>query len=130
MNDATAITLPEGGDDAEAEATVLRPILEVLRELRASGQPLLDRLAVEQLAMIRAVLDRGKAGTLTLTLTYRPHRDSGIVVDVIPEVKAKPPEPAREAALFYVDDHLQLRTEHPRQRSMFEERDRPRVARD
>lgn len=129
MTESTAITIPEDADD-DAPETVLRPFLEVLRELRASGQPLLDRLAVEQLAMVRAVLDRGKAGTLTLTLTYRPHRDSGIVVDVIPEVKAKPPEPAREAALFYVDDDLQLRTEHPRQRSMFEERERPRVARD
>lgn len=129
MTESTAITIAEDAAD-DAPETVLRPFLEVLRELRASGQPLLDRLAVEQLAMVRAVLDRGKAGTLTLTLTYRPHRDSGIVVDVIPEVKAKPPEPAREAALFYVDDDLQLRTEHPRQRSMFEERERPRVARD
>lgn len=110
------VDLEVGEGDPES---IVRPILETLGELRVRGQPLLDRLAVEQLAMVNDCMANDGTGKIVVELTYKPNGSTGETMIVAATVTAKPPKPKAEGMFFFVDGNNQLRTEHPRQGSLF-----------
>lgn len=63
--------------------------------------------------LIEAVQETGKKGTLTLTLTV--NRLSDVQVEVLEDVKVKVPEATRPTSIYFVDQHINLRRDDPRQ---------------
>lgn len=81
-------------------AGVIRPFAEVLRFLgRGRAQ---HRIAEKFHALNRAVLDTGKAGKLTITLTVkRSETGDGLVTDVA--IRSTLPEHDLPAAVYWLD---------------------------
>lgn len=68
-------------------------------------------------SLIEAVVEHGKAGTLSLVIKVRPAGSGHHTVFVTDEVKLNLPTGDREQALFFVDDDCNLCREDPRQMS-------------
>jgi len=92
-----------------------RPFADVLLEL-SKGRTHREASTALQ-ALIAAVTDVGKAGSLVLTFKITPDKAPGMV-RVAADVNAKPPRPDREA-LFFVDSDHNLTRDDPQQTTLF-----------
>lgn len=70
-------------------------------------------LTQELRSLIEAVQDTGKPGTITLKLTVS--RKSDNQVTVIEDVKVVAPQHSRSEAIYFLDQHLNLVRNDPRQ---------------
>lgn len=99
--------------DQAAELDPRKPFSQFLVEQRRGGLhgELSDRLQ----EVVAAVAEHQKPGSLTLTLKIKP-AEKGIGQYVVTdEIRAKAPEGARGASLFFADDHGNLSRDDPRQ---------------
>lgn len=102
----------------------VRPFADFLLEQRRG---LLHHELSEGLnELLEAVLEHGKNGSLTLTVTVKPAGAGDMTVFVTDDVKVKKPEGDRPASLFFVDDDRNLTRENPRQMSFESLREVPK----
>lgn len=87
--------------EPDADDAVMRPFADWLLELRKgeAHQELTRRLH----ELILAIDATGKPGSLTLTVSVQPLKDTGSAVKVTDTVKTKLPEFARQASIFFSD---------------------------
>lgn len=105
-----ALTLEE---ETAAADELLRPFSELLFSQRRG---LFHEEATEKLnALVRAVQETGKGGTLTIAVAIKPAGRNAALVIVRDEVKAKLPEPEKGDGLYYVDRHGNLVRDDPNQ---------------
>lgn len=97
---------------APAAAPQVRPFAAVLQEQRSGG--LHSELSEQLAAVVAAVAEHGKPGSVMVTLNVKPSEMPGAIV-VSDDVKAKVPQPDKPASLFYSDDHGNLSRRDPRQ---------------
>lgn len=98
--------------DGKAERPQTRPFSAFLQEQRDG---LLHAELSDQLATLAAaVSDTNKAGTLTLTIKVKPSKVFG-ALEVEDDLKVKPPQSDRGAAIFFADEHGNLSRRDPRQ---------------
>ena len=104
-----------GADDGEV---YYRPFVDIIKEVgRGSLHGDLSRAVADVTA---SVVERGKAGTVTLTLKIEPVKDSGIALTVSGTVSTKKPA-APASSLFYGDEDGTLTRNDPRQQTLFDE---------
>lgn len=89
-----------------------KPFAAVIQEQRNGG--LHSELSHELAALVAAVQETQKAGTLTLTMKVTPNRD-GVTMMVTDKVVVKLPEGDRGAAIFFVEGDGNLVRKDPRQ---------------
>jgi hypothetical protein len=94
----------------------MKPITDVLREYRKGA--LADEASDVFAKVIRAVMETGKPGTLTLTLTAKPHKGDSAIIILAGEVNGKPPKETLPDAIFYADEEGGLHRADPKQREM------------
>jgi hypothetical protein len=103
----------EQNSTGEATAAPLNPFASWVQEQRGG---LLHSELSEKLAEVVAVVnDLGKPGTLQLTIAISPASGVKGAVVISEKVVAKPPEPDRDASLFYADQQGNLSRRDPRQ---------------
>lgn len=78
-----------------------------------------DELSKSLSTVVRAVVDTGKAGTLTYTVKIKPTPNVDNMVKVEDSITAKVPELDRPASMFFVTDSGDLSLDHPQQTAMF-----------
>ena len=101
--------MPKTNDD-----TVIRPFADALIEL--SGGRTHTELSEQLHALIAAVRDTGKKGSLTLTITVsRMKNASENTLTVTDDVKAKLPAHDRNVSVFYADADGNLTRRDPNQ---------------
>lgn len=66
--------------------------------------------------VIEAARMRGKAASMTLTVTVKPQNDDQIILEV--QCKAKLPDEKLAGALWYVDEDNRLHRSDPKQREL------------
>lgn len=74
-------------------------------------------------ALVAAVVDTGKPGTLTLTLTVKPLAGNDEGITLTGRVASKPPAFATPASVFFVDANLNLNRTPGNQPPLFQEPD-------
>jgi hypothetical protein len=78
------------------------------------GQGSLDHLVAESLReIVRAVMDTGKAGKLTLSIKVSPNDDGSVLCDG--DVKTAVPKPSVGGAIFFTTADGDLLRRDPRQ---------------
>lgn len=78
--------------------------------------------------VIKAVVETGKKGSVTLTISVTQDKNDANVVELAPEVKAKIPEKGFTPGVFFASEDGELSKEDPRQAEMFEQRQRQGIA--
>lgn len=88
-----------------------RPFMAVLREQRngMTHSELTDSLS----EVVQAVLETGKAGSLTLTMKVSLSGDGAVIVT--DDVKVKVPQPERKGSVFFADQFGNLSRSNPNQ---------------
>jgi len=98
-------------DDTPAQ---IRPFADWLRD-QSRGKTH-EELSEALRDLVAKVIDTGKKGSLTLTVSVEPMPNSdGNALVVKDEIKLKLPEFARDASLFFADDDRNLVRQDPRQ---------------
>ena len=92
-----------------------RPFADVLRDLNRGRTH--TELSEAMQSLVAAVVETGRKGTLTLTVTISPTGDDG-AVKLTDQLAVKTPSFDRAASLFYVDDEHNLSRTDPRQLEM------------
>ena len=92
---------------------VVRPFADWLIE--QSGGNTHDELGHALHDLVARVLDTGKKGSVTLTVTVAPLKDDVEVLIVTDEIKLRLPEHDRKASLFYPDESGNLTRQDPNQ---------------
>lgn len=93
-----------------------RPFMDFLREHRNGATH--DELSDALQSLVAAVVEEGKGGTLTLTVSIKPMgRDSG-ALEVGTEIKAKPPKSAPGTSIFFPTPENNLHRQDPRQQAL------------
>lgn len=94
----------------------VRPFADFLRE-QAGGRTH-DELSVALRDLVSAVTDTGKSGSLTLTITVKPLKESvGGALVVGDKVVVKSPTLDRKASIFFADREHNLVRDDPNQLS-------------
>jgi hypothetical protein len=91
-----------------------RPFIDTLRDLEAGH--LLDELSEHQHSLVDAIRLTGKAGELTIKLSYKP--DGAGQMTIKADVKTKEPALARGTSLFFLTPEGNLTRKDPRQTEM------------
>jgi hypothetical protein len=94
-----------------AEGKKITPFVEWLATYKKGETD--GELTHELRTLIEAVQETGKPGTITLTL--RVSRKGERQVNVIEDVKVKTPQHDRSETIYFVDQHLNLQRNDPRQ---------------
>lgn len=95
----------------------MRPFTDVLRDIRKGR---VVEAASEELAeVVRAVLDTGKAGEITLKLAVKPQGKGDNAVIVSAKLTAKKPQATLPDALFFADLDGDLLRDDPTQQRIF-----------
>lgn len=89
----------------------ITPFVEWLEEYKKGETD--GELTHELRTLIEAVQETGKPGTLTLTL--KVSRKGERQVNIIEDVKVKTPVHSRSETIYFVDQHLNLTRNDPRQ---------------
>lgn len=112
MSDAAAAaTAPE--PEATEEAPGTKPFGAFLHEHRSAG---LHNEAGEGLAaLVAAVIENQKKGSLTITINVEPAKGDERSVVVSDVLKVKAPEPSKPQSRFFSDPHGNLSRRDPRQ---------------
>jgi hypothetical protein len=92
-----------------------KPFAAFIQEQRNGG--LHGELSHELAALVTAVQETQKPGTLTLTIKVQPNKD-GVTMTVTDKVVAKAPEAERGAAVFFIQGDGNLVRSDPRQLKM------------
>lgn len=100
---------------SEVEYEGRKPFAAFIQEQRNGG--LHGELSHELAALVEAVQETQKPGTLTLTVKVAPNKD-GVTMTVTDKVVAKAPEVDRGAAIFFVQGDGNLVRRDPRQLEM------------
>jgi hypothetical protein len=66
--------------------------------------------------VVRAVMETGKVGSLTVSFKIKRDRTRQVTVAV--DIKSKPPQAATESTLFYATDDGELRRDDPLQQPL------------
>jgi hypothetical protein len=104
--------MPDSVPEAQhSDDVATKPFAAWLQEQRQGG--LHGEISDELRDLVAAVMEHEKQGTLTLKLTIKPAGDNAVFV--VDEVKSKPPEGDRPAALFFTDGRGNLSRRDPRQ---------------
>lgn len=98
--------------DPTTDRTV-RPFAAVLQEIR--GGHCHNELGEKLTGLVDAVVEHGKAGTLTLRIDVRPTSPGDAMVLITDTVAVKKPEAPAPSSMFFVDDDRNLTREDPRQ---------------
>lgn len=99
----------------EIEYEGRKPFAAFIQEQRNGG--LHGELSHELAALVTAVQETQKPGTLTLTVKVQPNKD-GVTMTVTDKVSAKIPEGDRGAAIFFIQGDGNLVRRDPRQLEM------------
>lgn len=92
-----------------------RPFMDFLREHRNGSTH--DDLSEKLQELVAAVIEEGKAGTLTLTISMKPlGKSDGLEVGA--DVKIKAPKPATGVSIFFASPENNLVRQDPRQTAM------------
>lgn len=91
----------------------MRLFSDTLRDLR--GGQCVDALTHGLADLVRACLDTGKPGEITLTIIVKPLKNSGEAVQIIDKIGNKLPTFERDASLFFVTSDGSLTRNNPRQ---------------
>lgn len=95
----------------------MRLFTDVLRDIRKGR---VVEAASEALAEVtRAVMETGKGGTVTLTLTVKPQAKGDNAIVVGAKVAAKAPKLDLPEAIFFADGEGSLLRDDPTQQRMF-----------
>ena len=97
--------------------TTTRPFLETLRELRNGAT--LDDLSEQMAALVAAVRDSNKSGSLTLKISIKPAtRNDATTVLIDDEVVVKMPKAERSATIMFTTEDNSLSRDNPRQQKL------------
>jgi hypothetical protein len=99
----------------EPDETRIEPFAAVLQKIQNGRTH--DELSVGMRDLVAAVIETGKAGTLTFTIKVAPSKAEGIV-ELSDKVDFKPPKFERPASIFFVDDEHNLSRSDPRQQEI------------
>ena len=92
-----------------------RPFMDFLREHRNGSTH--DDLSDALQEVVAGVLEEGKAGKLTLTISIKQlGKSDGL--EVAAEVKASPPKPTPGVSIFFASPENNLVRQDPRQQTM------------
>lgn len=92
-----------------------RPFMDFLREHRNGSTH--DDLSDKLQELVAAVIDEGKGGTLTLTISMKPMgKNDGL--EVAADIKVKAPKPAAGVSIFFASPENNLVRQDPRQATM------------
>lgn len=69
--------------------------------------------------LVRAVLDTGKAGSITYTVKVKPAKNVEGMVTIEDVVRSTVPQLDRPASMWFVDSAGRLSQDHPNQQSIF-----------
>src|SRR6476620_7305502 len=94
--------------DGKKQITPFVEWLEQYKKGETNGE-----LTHELRTLIEAVQETGKPGTITLTL--KVSRKGERQVNVVEDVKVKSPVHSRSETIYFVDQHLNLQRNDPRQ---------------
>lgn len=92
----------------------VRPFIDTLREVEFGH--LLDELSDAQKEVVDAVSSTNKAGTITITLSYKPEGSGQLTIKA--DIKKKVPTLARGTSLFFMTPEGNLQREDPRQQKL------------
>lgn len=70
--------------------------------------------------LVARVIDTGKKGSITLTVTVAPMKDASAPLVVSDQIKLNLPEHDRKASIFWLDQSGNLCRSDPNQRSIFD----------
>lgn len=94
-----------------------RPFLETLRELRNGAT--LDDLSEQMAALVAAVRDSNKSGSLNLKISIKPAtRNDATTVLIEDDVIVKMPKAERAATIMFTTDENGLSRDNPRQKKL------------
>lgn len=102
---------PIDPEEHSPDEVTTRPFADVLRDLNRGRTHTEASMAMQDL--VAAVLDTGKAGTLTIKLKVESAKSHNMVT-IADDVTVKKPQ-ARAASIFFVDDEMNIRRDDPRQ---------------
>lgn len=88
-----------------------------LAEVRRGG--LLTECSEALSEVTKAVMETGKAGSMTITLKVRRNADGESVEVIAPYVNKKVPRKDPQSTNFYVGEDGELLRDHPKQQEMF-----------
>lgn len=108
---AYAARLERGVDDG---GDMSRPFADVVRDL--AGGKIYEDLGTQLGEIVSAVLETGKAGALSLSLSIKPNSEGSVLVTA--SVKQKIPEPTTGSTLFFATTTGSLLRNDPRQSEM------------
>jgi len=94
-----------------ADGKKITPFVEWLEQYKKGETN--GELTHELRTLIEAVQETGKPGTITLTL--KVSRKGERQVNVVEDVKVKTPVHSRSETIYFVDQHLNLQRNDPRQ---------------
>lgn len=97
----------------EQEPTRIRPFADFLRE-QSKGLTH-EELSANLQALVGAVADTGKKGSLTLIVHVDPIKGDDAAFSIHDEIRLKLPEHDRPASMFFADDEHNLTRRDPRQ---------------
>lgn len=92
-----------------------RPFVDLLREHRSGLTH--DELSQSLNDLVTAVVEEGKGGKLTFTVSIKPYGKDG-ALEVSADIAVKPPKRSPGTSIFYVTPENNLARQDPRQTAM------------
>lgn len=91
----------------------IQPFDQTLRQINNGA--LIQDLTDELTEVIAAVQSTGKAGSLTLKLSFKPRGAANTQIELIPSVRGSKPELERPISIFFINSDNGLQREDPAQ---------------
>jgi hypothetical protein len=98
------------------ETNMSRLFTDILRDIR-KGTPVTEATAALA-AVVRAVDETNKPGSVTITLTVKPSKDGSAEKSLIAAITSKMPHSDIQPAIFFSDEDGNLTRIDPRQEEM------------
>lgn len=99
--------------ELEQAPTTNNMYINTLQQFREGES--ISELSENLQALVSAVRDTGKKGTLTYTIKVSPQGDAVLISD---EIKLKAPELPRDASIFFATEDGILQRDNPNQRTL------------
>lgn len=94
----------------------IQPFDAILRQIN-NGR-LVDDITDEMTEVLEAVKLTGKAGKISITLSFHPGGPANNQMEIKPSIKGTKPELARPISIFFVNDNYGLQRDDPTQRPL------------
>lgn len=101
-------------------------IVDVLGQIR--GGAAVNKAGKQLEELVKAVLDTGKAGSISLIIDVKPDKTDNRVVMMKPTIKTKVPERGWSEGIFFMGPDGKLTKDDPAQLELLEERRQNNVA--